>query len=137
MTTTKRRAAIEPQYHPHAYEFLFAALRHTQERLARRDRPVLDEDDAHLTGQQLLEGIRAFALTQFGLLTVPVFRNWGIRATDDFGRIVFELVERGEMRKTERDHISDFHDVYDFQEAFDEQYRPDVRHACRLSGGAT
>lgn len=131
MTTTKHRTAVELKYHPHAYEFLFAALRHTQERQARRGRPALDDEDAHISGRELLEGIRAFALNQFGLLTVPVFRQWGIRSTDDFGRIVFELVERGEMRKTERDQISDFSDVYDFQEAFDEQYSPDVRHAFR------
>lgn len=131
MTTTKHPEAVELKYHPYAYEFLFAALRHTQERQARRSRPALDDDDAHITGRELLEGIRAFALNQFGLLTIPVFRQWGIRATDDFGRIVFELVERGEMRKTDRDHISDFSDVYDFQEVFDEQYLPDVRHAFR------
>lgn len=131
MSTTKARTAIQPKYHPHAYEFVFAALRFTQEHLPRRPYAAPDDEESHITGQQLLDGIRALALSKFGLLTIPVFRQWGIRSTDDFGRIVFELVERGEMRKTERDHISDFYDVYDFQEVFDEQYAPDLRGVFR------
>ncbi len=85
--------------------------------------------DAHISGVELLEGIRAFALTQFGLMTCTVFRRWGIRSTDDFGNIVFELIERGEMSKTDRDQLSDFFEVYDFADVFDRDYQVEVQRA--------
>ncbi len=70
----------------------------------------------------MLEGIRHFALENFGLLTLTVFHRWGIRGTGDFGRIVFELIDRGELRKTDRDQLSDFYAVYDFEDVFDREY---------------
>lgn len=131
MTTTSRAIRRATGYHPNAYHFVYQALRFTQLRLKRTVPEGLADgdprvDDAHLSGTELLQGIRAFALDQFGLLTRTVFRRWGIRATDDFGYIVFELVERGEMSKTDRDQLSDFFDVYDFGKVFDRDYRVDV-----------
>src|SRR5690606_18616418 len=108
----------ELKYHADAYRFVFEALQFTQERLDRTHRPSDQEDEsAHISGPELLEGVRELALKKFGLMTRSVFTHWGIRATDDFGAIVFELVERGDMRKTERDRISDFYDVYRFEDA--------------------
>ena len=130
MTITRKSTTRRLRYHHNAYQFVFAALRHTQQRLGRMAvSHGPDEEDAHISGQELLAGIREFALEQFGLMTISVFRQWGIESTDDFGRIVFELVERGEMRKTERDRLSDFSDVYDFAEVFDRRYRIDTGHA--------
>ena len=131
MTMTSRAVRRAAGYHPNAYHFVYQALRFTQHRLQRAlPEGVADDDprveDAHLSGSELLEGIRDFALDQFGLLTRTVFRRWGIRTTDDFGYIVFELVERGEMSKTDRDQLSDFFDVYDFSEVFDRDYRMNV-----------
>lgn len=133
MTTTQKQAAWRLRYHQNAYQFVFHALRYTQERLQRipHGRAADDEQDAHISGPELLDGIRQLALEQFGLMTKSVFRNWGICTTEDFGRIVFELVERGEMRKTERDRLSDFFDVYDFDEVFDRNYRIDTSKAFR------
>jgi uncharacterized repeat protein (TIGR04138 family) len=79
--------------------------------------------------------MRELALEQFGLLARVVLRQWGIESTDDVGRMVFELIERGEMRKTPRDRLSDFFDVYDFDEVFDRLYRIDTRHAFRQTAG--
>ena len=127
MNTTSKTAIPRLRYHHNAYQFVFAALRYTQESMERSG----DEGDSHISGQQLLEGIRKFALRQFGPMTLTVFRHWGIRTTDDFGRIVFELIERGEMRKTERDELNDFFDLYDFEEVFDREYRVDCQSAFR------
>ncbi|MBL4883150.1 MAG: hypothetical protein JKY95_01270 [Planctomycetaceae bacterium] len=121
------------KYHRNAYEFLFEALRYTQETL---DRGVVvegvNEDSAHISGKELLEGVRLLAIEKFGLLTQTVFRYWGVDSTEDFGRIVFDLIERGEMRKTERDQLCDFVDIYDFQKAFDEDYEIDIREAFKI-----
>ena len=86
-------------------------------------------EEAHISGAELLEGIRQFAKTQFGGMAKTVFNQWGLTATEDFGRIVFELVERGDMRKTENDQIDDFVDIYDFEDAFHRDYQIDTSKA--------
>jgi uncharacterized repeat protein (TIGR04138 family) len=122
MSITSKRAP-RTRYHANAYRFVSAALPYAQKLLNRNFAANLDDESAHITGPELLEGIRRFALENFGLLTLTVFHRWGIRETKDFGRIVFELIERGELRKTDRDHISDFYAVYDFEDVFNREYR--------------
>jgi uncharacterized repeat protein (TIGR04138 family) len=129
MSTISKIEVTRLRYHPEAYRFLFSALRHAQQRLGRPAAHGADCEDAHISGQELLAGLRELALEQFGLLTRTVFREWGLESTEDVGRMVFELIERGEMRKTERDRLTDFFDVYDFDEVFDRHYRIDTRHA--------
>lgn len=131
MTTISKRPVQQLRYHVNAYKFLFQALRYTQEQLNRPTSGNADDEDAHITGPELLAGIRGLALEQFGLMATAVLRHWGVAGTDDFGRMVFELIERGEMRKTERDQLSDFFDVYDFEEALDRSYHIDTRKAFR------
>ncbi|MGC1275423.1 MAG: Minf_1886 family protein [Planctomycetaceae bacterium] len=120
-----------PRYHRNAYHFVFSALQFTQEKLNRTAAHVLHEEEAHISGQELCDGLRELALQKFGLLTRTVLRHWGVNSTDDVGRIVFELIERGEMRKTDRDALDHFLDLYDFNEAFDHGYRVDVSKAFR------
>src|SRR5262245_52343356 len=129
MSTTQKTPVKRLRYHPNAYRFLFTALRRAQQNLGRTQSHGTDDEQAHITGPELLEGIREFALEQFGLMARTVFHCWSIRATDDFGRMVFDLIERGEMRKTESDQLSDFCDVFDFEDALDQQYHIDVSHA--------
>ncbi len=129
MTLAHQTALARLKYDRHAYQFVDEALRYTQKTLGRRE----DIGDAHISGEELLEGIREFALENFGLMTITVFRQWGIAETDDFGRIVFEMVERGQMKKTEDDQLSDFASGYDFEDAFDRDYRIDTSHAFSRS----
>jgi uncharacterized repeat protein (TIGR04138 family) len=129
MSTTSRVVERDVRYHLNAYQFVYAALRYTQQCLDRTVASSAENDDAHISGVELLDGIRAFALSQFGLMTRTVFRHWGVRSTDDFGNIVFELIERGEMSKTDRDRLSDFFEVYDFEDVFDRGYRVEVNRA--------
>lgn len=77
------------------------------------------EQDMHVSGQQLCEGLREFALLKYGMLAGTVVRWWGINATIDFGTMVYSLIDAGMMGKTESDSIDDFRDVYDFRVAFD------------------
>jgi uncharacterized repeat protein (TIGR04138 family) len=110
----------DPRYAYEAYEFVFQALEHTQKMLGRA---AIDEgaDPAeprnHVSGRQLLEGIREYALQEFGLMARVVFRMWGIERTGDFGQIVFNLIEAELMSKTSEDSRSDFENVYDLDEA--------------------
>jgi uncharacterized repeat protein (TIGR04138 family) len=87
-------------------------------RKVHRDPESMAELDRHVSGQQLCIGLRDFAIRQFGLLAPSVLRHWNIHRTDDFGRIVFAMIECGVMSKTADDTIEDFRGVYDFGEAF-------------------
>jgi uncharacterized repeat protein (TIGR04138 family) len=121
----------DPRYAYEAYEFLFAALAHTQKMLGRVPPPegTTTEQDYHVSGRQLCEGIRDLALEQFGLMARTVFHLWGIDRTDDFGEIVFNLVEANLMSKTSEDDRKDFHNVYDLDEALVRGYRIEVKEA--------
>lgn len=102
--------ARDPRYRPDAYRFVFESLDYTLKSLERTG--------GHVSGRELLEGIRDFALDQFGGLAGLVFDQWGVRCTGDFGEIVFNLVEAGLMGKTESDSREDFRDVYEFRDVF-------------------
>lgn len=128
--TTLHKTKQKRIYHSNAYMFVFAALRHAQEELGR-DRA--NHKTGHVTGRELLFGIRELAKQHFGLMAITVFADWGIRSTEDFGRMVFELIEAGEMRKTDDDQLEDFVDVYDFQKSFVEDYEIDTTQAFSRS----
>jgi len=120
------------RYHTDAYDFVFDGLRHTQESIQRasdENEFDLSDEESHVTGGELLTGIRELALEQFGLMARTVFASWGITRTEDFGRIVFELVDEGRMRKTDRDQLSDFYEIFDFEEALDHAYQPRTEFA--------
>ncbi|HZU39195.1 MAG TPA: Minf_1886 family protein [Gemmataceae bacterium] len=111
----------DPRYAYEAYEFVFQALEHTQRLLGRaalgERRGQAVDTQSHVRGPELLEGIRDLALREFGLMARTVFRQWGINSTDDFGEIVFNLVEAKLMSKTDDDCRADFHAVFALDEA--------------------
>ena len=78
----------------------------------------------HLTGQQLCEALRRYSLEQYGYMAKVVLNSWGIRATGDFGEIVYNMIRIGLMKKSESDRREDFENVYDFDEAL--QHRFDI-----------
>lgn len=103
---------------PSAYVFVQEGLRHTVQRLMEDDDSGLTPENRHISGRQLCLGLRDFALCQYGHLARTVLASYGIRRTEDFGRIAFTLVEVGLMRKTDEDRVEDFEAVFDFDEAF-------------------
>jgi uncharacterized repeat protein (TIGR04138 family) len=115
----------DSRYAYEAYEFVFAALAHTQRQLGRVPPPEggSGEQDYHVSGQQLLEGVRDLALREFGLMARTVFHLWGIDRTDDFGEIIFNLIGANLMSKTSRDSRDDFRGVYDLDQVLVRDYR--------------
>jgi uncharacterized repeat protein (TIGR04138 family) len=81
----------------------------------RRERRRVER---HVSGQQLCEAARQFGQQQYGFLAKTVLATWGIRSTADIGEIVFNMIDSGQMRKTRSDKREDFHDVFDFDDAF-------------------
>ena len=102
-------------YPEQAYQFIREGLEHTV-KVTGANRT--DGEPRHVTGQQLCLGLKDYAVKKYGPLAKIVLSSWGVRDTMDFGRIVFDMVERQELRKTEEDSIEDFRDVYDFDGAF-------------------
>lgn len=133
-SATKNLSQPKLQYHPNAYDFVFEALQQSQELFARNVSNEGElEEEAHVSGQELLEGVRVLALKQMGLMTTTVFKQWGIKSTKDFGKIVFEMIEHGKMRKTENDRLEDFIDLYDFEQVFDFDYVIDTSQVFNSS----
>jgi len=112
--------AKDIRYHRDAYLFIREALDHTQKITTRDTRDHI----RHVTGQELLEGIRDYALSQFGPMAMTVLEEWGVHACRDFGEMVFNMVDNGLLAKTERDSRADFTGGYDFFEAFRKPFLP-------------
>lgn len=104
----------DPRYKAGAYIFVMEAMSYTQRRFGR---------SRHVTGEELLDGIKELLIKRFGPMTVTVLYHWGIKSTEDFGNIVFNLVDNRVLSKTEDDDINQFRNGYDFQEVFDRGYR--------------
>src|SRR5262249_4581640 len=102
------------------YLFVRDALNHTQKEISKKNR----NEVRHVTGQELLIGIREYALTQYGPMATMLLQEWGIRNCRDFGVMVFNMVEAGWLAKTETDSIEDFEAGYNFHEAFQKPFLP-------------
>lgn len=117
-------------YPPMAFAFVQQGLRHTTETIhaQREERAAAmaselhaelgPDGERHVSGQELCFGLRDFAVKQFGLLARTVLASWNIQSTEDFGKIVFALVESQMLRKSDSDSMLDFEAVYDFDDAF-------------------
>lgn len=113
--------AKDNRYHRDSYLFVREALDHTQKAVGKLTK---GGHIRHVSGQELLAGIREYALQQFGPMVITVFEEWGIRSCADFGEMVFVMVEHSLLAKTDRDTRADFENGYDFHEAFREPFLP-------------
>jgi uncharacterized repeat protein (TIGR04138 family) len=104
-----------------AFEFVQEGLQYTVQKIHAKIKDP--EASRHVSGRELSAGLRDFALLQWGMLARTVLQRWNIHCTQDFGKIVFALVENGWMSKTDDDDITDFRNVFDFDTAFDDSYR--------------
>jgi len=143
-------ARADGRYHVDAYAFVFDALHHAHTvlnlgspaagkkaagkktagkktaakgRKASKPEELAADEARHVTGQELCAAIRHLAMEQYGYLAKCVFNRWGVKNTSDFGNIVFNLIELGQMRKTDADRREDFDDVFDFERELVEGFR--------------
>ena len=105
----------DARYRAEGYAFLLEALDFTIQRRGKGRK--------HVSGAELLDGYRDFAVQQFGLLARAVLAEWGVTSTDDVGEMVFALIEEDLLQKTADDRREDFHALFDFAEAFDREFR--------------
>jgi len=116
----KKICKEDPRYDADAYLFIREALDYTVKML---DKPA-EEPGRHVSGRELLEGVRECALNEFGPMSLSVLNRWGIKRTEDIGEMVFNLVDAGILGKTEQDERMDFAGGYDFREAFAAPFLP-------------
>ncbi|MFZ4587968.1 MAG: Minf_1886 family protein [Terrimicrobiaceae bacterium] len=126
MQTTGFQEAIETltredkRYHPEAYAF----LRDSLEATIKRRKKSRKDAGPHVGAAELLDGFRLHALNEFGPMALMVLDYWGVQTTADVGHMVFNLVQAGVFGKTDEDTPESFRDVFDFQEAFADPFRP-------------
>jgi|JI9StandDraft_2_1071091.scaffolds.fasta_scaffold09686_4 uncharacterized repeat protein (TIGR04138 family) len=113
------------RYKLEAYQFVRDALDYAQSVIQM---PTQDTGESHpgverhITGQQLCEAIRLYAVDQFGFLAKAVLNSWGVYNTGDFGEIVYNLIRIKQMKKSKTDRREDFDDVYPFEGAFEPDF---------------
>ena len=124
MVKDPRKVAVEDgRFSPEAFEFLFAGLDRAV-KLAGRDHE--QGSSRHVSGQELLQGMKVYAKELFGPLAAHVWRAWGIHRARDWGSIVFLLVDAELLNRQEGDTIEDFEDEFDFDEYFVQSYVPEL-----------
>jgi uncharacterized repeat protein (TIGR04138 family) len=110
----------DPRYQRDGYIFLREALDYTQKVVSKSKK----DEVRHVSGQELLGGIRDYALSQYGPMSATVLEEWGIRSCEDFGEMVFNMVENNLLAKTDKDSREDFKAGYSFEEAFRKPFLP-------------
>jgi uncharacterized repeat protein (TIGR04138 family) len=116
----------DPRYDRQAYSFMRGALDQTVTTM-QMSGLLKSRSSNHVSGPELLEGIRKYALDQFGPLALTLLHAWNIRCCADFGEIVFNLIDYGVLSKTEEDSREDFSEIYLFDEAFSKPFLPGRR----------
>src|SRR3954462_10383827 len=121
----------DPRYARDAYVFLRDALDFT----TKQQKKIKGTTVRHVAGPELLEGVRQYALKEFGPLVVTVFSCWGINRCEDIGPMVFNLIDAGIFGKTDEDSMEDFKSVYDFEDAFVKPFAPARQLPAKLPPG--
>ena len=125
----------DQRYKFEAYQFVREGLDFAQEVMKfgadeETENPPPEEKPAkkskktakHVTGQQLCHALKQYAVKQYGLMAKLVLNSWGLKKTDDFGEIVYNLISIGAMSKSKRDRKEDFSAVFDFEQAFVKEF---------------
>jgi uncharacterized repeat protein (TIGR04138 family) len=112
--------ASDPRYQRDAYVFLRDALDFT----TKQQKKIKGATVRHVAGPELLDGVRQYALKEYGPMVMTVFESWGICCTEDIGNMVFNLIAAGIFGKTEEDSIEDFKNVFKFEDVFVKPFRP-------------
>ncbi len=115
--------AQDNRYHPASYEFVMEAVGFAQKKFKK---------SRHITGVELLDGIKAVTLKKFGPMSLVVLKHWGIGSTEDFGNIVFNLVEHKVLAKDANDSYDTFKNAHDFEEVFSKGYRQQLAKRLKL-----
>jgi len=119
----------DSRYSFESYLFVREGLDHTLKLMKRNGHGA----SGHVSGQELLGGIRDYSLKEFGPMTKSVLNEWGIKTCEDIGNVVFNLVNKGVLGKTQSDSIEDFKQGFNFDEAFVKPFQPQKHYTRSTS----
>lgn len=130
--TIKEICEQDKRYSMMAYYFVCQALQYTIYTIKGLDesanlpgpRGNKTPNPKHVTGKELLEGIRSYVLEQYGPMGLTVLNHWGIKKCADFGHIVFNMIERDLLGRNPNDSLADFKRGYCFKKAFHLPFMP-------------
>lgn len=113
-------ARRHPQYPRAAYVFVGTAVHEIAVKILKHhsDSDEKSNRSRHITGQELVLGLKDLLLKRYGRLAIDVLRHWHISETLDFGKIVYFLVEVQLLSVSPEDSFEDFRDVYSFSDVF-------------------
>ena len=123
--------AKDERYPREAYHFVREGLDFTQNKMSRMSGT---KGPRHVTGRELTDGLRQYALEAYGPMARLLLSEWGIRKTEDFGEIVFNLVENNLLAKTDSDSRDDFAGGFDFEEVFTLPFESKVKSTKKSAG---
>lgn len=115
----------DPRYQAGGYDFIREALHISVKKFRGGD------EAQHVSGQELLEGMREYALKEFGPMALTVLNQWGLRCGSDVGNVVYNLIQVGYFGKNEGDSLEDFQGGFDFDDAFTVPFLPKRKNGGR------
>jgi uncharacterized repeat protein (TIGR04138 family) len=110
----------DTRYMEDAYYFVREGLDFT----VHEKKEVPKDQSHHVRGWELAEGIREYAIREYGPVSLRLLNHWGIQSCEDLGEIVYNMIEAKILGKTEEDAKEDFHGVFDFEVAFRHPFLP-------------
>ncbi len=113
-------ARNERRFRPGAYHFILDSLDYVSQYLGKNRKSGLSR---HVSVEEFLEGIREYALDEYGPLARVVLEYLGIYSTEDIGDLVFQLVELGYLNRQDTEQKEDFSNGFDFKEVFEENFK--------------
>jgi uncharacterized repeat protein (TIGR04138 family) len=114
----RRSLALDSRFPPAAYDFVRVALEVAVKRFRGGD------EMKHVSGQELLQGVRDYALEEYGPMAQTILEQWGITEGIHVGNIVYNLIEVGYFGKSDGDTLEDFDNGFSFSEALTQPYLP-------------
>jgi len=115
----RRSIQNDPRYDPAAYELVRDAL-HVASKKFRDE----NDEDQHVSGQELLDGFKDHVIAEYGPLSLMLLESWGLRRGEDVGNIVYNLISVGYFGRNDGDSIEDFVGGYEFKTAFTDPFLP-------------
>jgi len=123
----ERSFKLDPRYQPGAYDFVREALHMAVKKYRGGD------EMQHVSGKELLEGVREHALKEFGPMALTVLNQWGLHKGIDVGNIVYNLITVGYFGKNDGDSLEDFDGGYKFEDAFTQPFLPKSKRKSQAS----
>lgn len=112
----------DSRYALDAYEFVLEGLAFTQKRFRR---------SSHVSGAELVEGVKAMAVSRFGPLSFYVLQSWGIQTPLDIGHIVFIMIDHGLLSRRDEDTLQDFMLDFDLRKECQRAYQLQIKRIVR------